>query len=59
MTNFHGLIPAMAVPFRPDFSIDEQELACGRRRSRPIAKELAQIAEAVASAGLKTAAAAG
>jgi 4-hydroxy-tetrahydrodipicolinate synthase len=27
MTNFHGLIPAMAVPFRPDFSIDEQELA--------------------------------
>ena len=26
MTNFHGLIPAMAVPFRPDFSIDEQEL---------------------------------
>ena len=27
MTNFHGLIPAMAVPFRPDYSIDEQELA--------------------------------
>ena len=27
MTNFHGLIPAMAVPFRPDFSIDKQELA--------------------------------
>jgi 4-hydroxy-tetrahydrodipicolinate synthase len=27
MTNFHGLIPAMAVPFRPDFSIDEQQLA--------------------------------
>jgi 4-hydroxy-tetrahydrodipicolinate synthase len=27
MTNFHGLIPAMAVPFRSDFSIDEQELA--------------------------------
>jgi len=27
MTNFRGLIPAMAVPFRPDFSIDEQELA--------------------------------
>jgi 4-hydroxy-tetrahydrodipicolinate synthase len=27
MINFHGLIPAMAVPFRPDFSIDEQELA--------------------------------
>ena len=26
MTNFHGLIPAMAVPFRADFSIDEQEL---------------------------------
>jgi 4-hydroxy-tetrahydrodipicolinate synthase len=26
MTNFHGLIPAMAVPFRPDFSIDEAEL---------------------------------
>lgn len=26
MTNFHGLIPAMAVPFRPDFSIDEQQL---------------------------------
>lgn len=24
--NFHGLIPAMAVPFRPDFSIDEQQL---------------------------------
>jgi 4-hydroxy-tetrahydrodipicolinate synthase len=27
MTNFHGLIPAMAVPFRADLSIDEQELA--------------------------------
>jgi len=27
MTNFHGLIPAMAVPFRPDFSIDEAELS--------------------------------
>ena len=27
MTNFHGLIPAMAVPFRADHSIDEQELA--------------------------------
>ncbi len=27
MTNFHGLIPAMAVPFRPDFSVDETELA--------------------------------
>ena len=26
MTNFHGLIPAMAVPFRPDHSIDEAEL---------------------------------
>ncbi|QCK85359.1 dihydrodipicolinate synthase family protein [Phreatobacter aquaticus] len=26
MTNFHGLIPAMAVPFRADHSIDEQEL---------------------------------
>ncbi len=26
MTNFHGLIPAMAVPFRPDLSIDEAEL---------------------------------
>jgi len=26
MTNFHGLIPAMAVPFRPDHSIDEPEL---------------------------------
>lgn len=26
MTNFHGLIPAMAVPFRPDLSIDETEL---------------------------------
>ncbi|MBV1705954.1 MAG: dihydrodipicolinate synthase family protein [Hyphomicrobiales bacterium] len=24
--NFHGLIPAMAVPFRPDYSIDEEEL---------------------------------
>ena len=27
MTNFHGLIPAMAVPFRANYSIDEQELA--------------------------------
>jgi 4-hydroxy-tetrahydrodipicolinate synthase len=27
MTNFRGLIPAMAVPFRPDYSIDEAELA--------------------------------
>jgi 4-hydroxy-tetrahydrodipicolinate synthase len=27
MTHFHGLIPAMAVPFRPDHSIDEAELA--------------------------------
>lgn len=27
MTNFRGLIPAMAVPFRPDLSIDEVELA--------------------------------
>jgi 4-hydroxy-tetrahydrodipicolinate synthase len=27
MTNFHGLIPAMAVPFRPDHAIDEAELA--------------------------------
>jgi 4-hydroxy-tetrahydrodipicolinate synthase len=27
MTNFHGLIPAIAVPFRNDFSIDEQDLA--------------------------------
>ncbi len=26
MTNFRGLIPAMAVPFRPDLSIDEAEL---------------------------------
>lgn len=26
MTNFHGLIPAMAVPFRPDHSIDEPAL---------------------------------
>ncbi|MDW8398645.1 MAG: dihydrodipicolinate synthase family protein, partial [Acetobacteraceae bacterium] len=26
MTNFHGLIPAMAVPFRPDHAIDEAEL---------------------------------
>ncbi len=26
MTNFHGLIPAMAVPFRPDYSIDAAEL---------------------------------
>lgn len=26
MTSFHGLIPAMAVPFRPDHSIDEPEL---------------------------------
>ncbi len=27
MTNFHGIIPAIAVPFRPDHSIDEQELS--------------------------------
>jgi 4-hydroxy-tetrahydrodipicolinate synthase len=27
MTNFRGLIPAMAVPFRPDDAIDEAELA--------------------------------
>ena len=27
MTNFHGLIPAMAVPFRSDHSIDAAELA--------------------------------
>jgi 4-hydroxy-tetrahydrodipicolinate synthase len=27
MTNFKGLIPAMAVPFRADYSIDEAELA--------------------------------
>ena len=27
MTNFHGLIPAMAVPFRSDHSIDDEELA--------------------------------
>ena len=27
MTNFKGLIPAMAVPFRPDFSVDEGELS--------------------------------
>jgi 4-hydroxy-tetrahydrodipicolinate synthase len=26
MTNFHGLIPAMAVPFRKDHSVDEEEL---------------------------------
>jgi 4-hydroxy-tetrahydrodipicolinate synthase len=26
MTNFHGLIPALAVPFRADFSVDEAEL---------------------------------
>ena len=25
--NFHGLIPAIAVPFRPDYAIDEAELA--------------------------------
>jgi 4-hydroxy-tetrahydrodipicolinate synthase len=25
--NFHGLIPAIAVPFRPDYAIDEPELA--------------------------------
>ena len=24
--NFHGLIPAIAVPFRNDYSIDEAEL---------------------------------
>jgi 4-hydroxy-tetrahydrodipicolinate synthase len=27
MTNFHGLIPAMAVPFRRDHSIDAEQLA--------------------------------
>lgn len=27
MTDFHGLIPAMAVPFRADLSIDEEELS--------------------------------
>ena len=26
MSNFHGLIPAMAVPFRKDHSVDEEEL---------------------------------
>jgi 4-hydroxy-tetrahydrodipicolinate synthase len=26
MTNFHGIIPAIAVPFRPDYGIDELEL---------------------------------
>ncbi len=26
MTNFHGLIPAMAVPFKPDHSVDVTEL---------------------------------
>ena len=26
MTNFHGIIPAIAVPFRPDYGIDEPEL---------------------------------
>jgi 4-hydroxy-tetrahydrodipicolinate synthase len=26
MTNFHGLIPAMAVPFRKDHTVDEDEL---------------------------------
>ena len=26
MTNFHGIIPAIAVPFRPDYGIDEAEL---------------------------------
>jgi 4-hydroxy-tetrahydrodipicolinate synthase len=26
MTNFHGLIPAMSVPFKPDHAIDEAEL---------------------------------
>jgi len=26
MTNFHGIIPAIAVPFRADYSIDEPEL---------------------------------
>lgn len=26
MTNFHGLIPAIAVPFRPDLSVDEPGL---------------------------------
>ncbi len=27
MTDFHGLIPAMAVPFRADFSVDTDELS--------------------------------
>ena len=27
MTNFKGIIPAIAVPFRKDHSIDEAELA--------------------------------
>lgn len=27
MTNFHGLIPAMAAPFRPDLSVDARTLA--------------------------------
>src|SRR4029450_13946343 len=31
MTNFHGLIPARAVRFRPEFSIDEQELTAFAR----------------------------
>ncbi|MDQ8729319.1 dihydrodipicolinate synthase family protein [Bradyrhizobium sp. LHD-71] len=31
MTNFHGLIPAMAVPFRADHSIDEKELTAFSR----------------------------
>ena len=26
MTNFRGMIPAIAIPFRPDYSIDEAEL---------------------------------
>src|SRR6185437_6009106 len=26
MTNFHGIIPAIAVPFRADYGIDEPEL---------------------------------
>ena len=26
MTNFHGIIPAIAVPFRADYSVDEAEL---------------------------------
>lgn len=33
--NFHGIIPAIAVPFRKDFSIDEAEL---RRFAQWLAK---------------------